>query len=111
MLFTVIFCAVLFVVSLTHFGSLGRDTLLLKILIPENLNFYGVYDDILNEYTTSWKLRRVQTTDFGTVFELLFIIRFKKGIDRKEFVDKIRCRNGNLNVTLNLMPDEEKVRK
>ncbi len=110
-LFTVIFCAVLLAVSLTHFGSLGRDTLLLKILIPENLNFDGVYDDILNEYTTSWKLRRVQTTDFGTVFELLFIIRFKKGIDRKEFVDKIRCRNGNLNVTLNLMPDEEKVRK
>ena len=110
-LFTVIFCAVLLVVSFTGFGGLGRDTLLLKILIPESLNFDGVYDELLNEYTVNWKLRRVQTTDFGTVFELLYVIRLKKGVDRKEFMDKIRCKNGNLNVTLNLMPDEEKVRK
>ena len=110
-LFTVIFCAVLLVVSLTGFGGLGRDAFLLKILIPESLNFDGVYDELLNEYAVSWKLRRVQTTDFGTVFELLYIVRLKKGVDRKEFVDKIRCKNGNLNVTLNLMPDDEKVRK
>lgn len=105
--FTVIFCVVLFVISITGFGGLGRDTMLLKILIPESLNFDGIYDDILNEYADSWKLRRVQTTDFGTVFELIYIVKLKKGADRKAFMDKIRCKNGNLNVTLNLMPEEE----
>ena len=110
-LFTVLFCVVLLVVSLTGFGGLGRDTMLLKILIPESLNFDGVYDELLNEYASSWKLRRVQTTDFGTVFELLYVVKLKKGVDRKEFMDKIRCKNGNLNVTLNLMPEAEKVRK
>ncbi len=105
--FTVLFCVILFVISITGFGGLGRDTMLLKILIPESLNFDGVYDEILNEYTDSWKLRRIQTTDFGTVFELIYIVKLKKGKDRKEFLDKIRCKNGNLNVTLNLMPDEE----
>ena len=105
--FTVIFCAAFLIISVTGFGGLGRDTMLLKILIPENLNFDGVYDEILNEYADSWKLRRVQTTDFGTVFELIYIVRLKKVKDRKEFMDKIRCKNGNLNVTLNLMPEEE----
>lgn len=109
--FTVIFCAILFVISITGFGGLGRDTILLKILVPESLNFDGIYDDILNEYADSWKLRRVQTTDFGTVFELIYIVKLKKGTDRKQFMDKIRCKNGNLNVTLNLMPDEEIARK
>ena len=110
-LFTVIFCVVLLAVSLTGFGGLGRDTFLLKILIPENLNFDGVYDELLNEYADSWKLRRVQTAEFGTVFELLYVVKLKKGTDRKEFMDKIRCKNGNLNVTLNLMPDEERVKR
>ena len=109
--FTVIFCAILFVISITGFGGLGRDTMLLKILVPESLNFDGIYDDILNEYADSWKLRRVQTTDFGTVFELIYIVKLKKGTDRKQFMDKIRCKNGNLNVTLNLMPEEEIARK
>lgn len=105
--FTVIFCAIFFIISMTGFGGLGRDMMLLKILIPEDLNFDGIYDGILNEYTDSWKLRRVQTTDFGTVFELTYIIRLKKGADRKQFMDKIRCKNGNLKVTLNLIPEEE----
>ena len=109
--FTVIFCAILFVISITGFGGLGRDTMLLKILVPESLNFDGIYDDILNEYADSWKLRRVQTTDFGTVFELIYVVKLKKGTDRKQFMDKIRCKNGNLNVTLNLMPEEEIARK
>ncbi|MBQ7700518.1 MAG: DUF4956 domain-containing protein [Clostridia bacterium] len=109
--FTVLFCIILFIISITGFGGLGRDTMLLKILIPENLNFDGVYTDILNEYTDSWKLRRIQTTDFGTVFELIYVVKLKKGVDRKVFMDKIRCKNGNLNVTLNLLPDEESTRK
>lgn len=110
-LFTILFCVVLLVVSLTGFGGSGRDTLLLKIMIPESLNFDGVYDELLKQYTVSYKLRHVQSTDFGTVFELMYIIKLKKGVDRKEFMDKIRAKNGNLNVTLNLMPDDEKVRK
>ena len=109
--FTVLFCIILFVLSITGFGGLGRDTMILKILIPESLNFDGVYDEILQQYTDSYKLRRVQTTDFGTVYELIYIVKLKKGTDRKEFMDKIRCKNGNLNVTLNLMPDEEIAKK
>lgn len=109
--FTVLFCIILFVLSITGFGGLGRDTMILKILIPESLNFDGVYDEILQQYTDSYKLRRVQTTDFGTVYELIYIVKLKKGTDRKEFMDKIRCKNGNLNVTLNLMPDEELAKK
>lgn len=110
-LFTVLFCVILFILTITGFGGLGRDTMLLKILIPESLNFDGIYNDVLNEYTDSWKLRRIQTTDFGTVFELVYVVKLKKGKDRKEFMDKIRCKNGNLSVTLNLLPDEESPRK
>ncbi|MBU1141026.1 MAG: DUF4956 domain-containing protein [Firmicutes bacterium] len=72
----------------------------LKIVIPENLNYANAFDDIFKEHLMSHQLQRVKTTDFGTMFELTYIIKMKGSIDQKKFLDALRVRNGNLSITL-----------
>ena len=72
----------------------------LRIIIPENLNYAHVFDDVFERYVTSFQLSRVKTTDFGTMFELTYLIKIKTSIDQKAFIDELRVRNGNLSITL-----------
>jgi hypothetical protein len=72
----------------------------LRIIIPENLNYSDVFNDIFKSYVASYQLQRVKTTDFGTMFELTYIIKMKSNIDQKAFIDELRVRNGNLSITL-----------
>lgn len=77
----------------------------LKITIPEDMEHTGVFDDVLEQYTTSCKLLRVRTVRMGTMYELVYEIRLKKGVSEKEMLDKLRCRNGNLNICCGMLPD------
>lgn len=86
------------VLSLTSFGDSSNGMQILKITIPENLDYEGVFDDIFNAYTTKCELVTVKTTNMGSLFELKYYIRFKKDVSRKAFLDAIRCRNGNLSI-------------
>lgn len=104
-LFTLIMLAVILVISATGFGIPKSRDMRLRILIPENLNFEGAFDDILDEYASFYRLSKVRTSDFGTLFELVFVIKLKPDADKKAFLDKIRARNGNLNITLTLGAD------
>ncbi|MCF7931771.1 MAG: DUF4956 domain-containing protein [Acholeplasmataceae bacterium] len=72
----------------------------LRVIIPENLNYANVFDDIFKDFMDSWRLQRVKTTDFGTLFELTYVVRLKKDIDQKMLIDLLRERNGNLTITL-----------
>ena len=58
--------------------------------------------NILNEYTISWNMKKVKSTDFGTMFELTYLISLKDTDHQKEFLDKLRERNGNLSISLSL---------
>lgn len=77
-------------------STLGKKQL--KVVIPENLDYEGLIDDLLDEYTTRWELTRVKTTNMGSLFELSYDITMKKGVSEKKFIDAIRCRNGNLTI-------------
>jgi len=72
----------------------------LKIIIPESLNYANAFDDIFKEHLMSHQLQKVKTTDFGTMFELTFLIKMRPNIDQKKFLDQLRVRNGNLSITL-----------
>jgi len=72
----------------------------LKIIIPENLNYANVFDDVFSKYVESSHLSKVKTTDFGTMFELTYLIKLKANIDQKQMIDELRVRNGNLSITL-----------
>lgn len=99
-LFSIIFCIVLLLLNVIHFGQAKITGKLLKITIPENLNYEGVFDEILDRYTESHHLEKVKTTDLGSLFELTWQITVRAGMSEKEFIDTLRCHNGNLNISL-----------
>ncbi len=108
-LFAVILCGVMVVLTALHFGALKDDPMTLKITIPEDLNYKGLFDEILQKYTTSYHFKRVKTTDFGSLFELTYHVTVKPDVNDKEFLDALRCRNGNLNISLSLRENEAMV--
>lgn len=97
-LFTLLISAVIAVLSKTNVGGISVDSMMLKITIPEDLDYTGVFDDILDKYTSYSELTRIKTTNMGTLYELTYIIKEKRDISEKQMLDDIRCRNGNLTV-------------
>jgi hypothetical protein len=72
----------------------------LNVTIPEDLDYETIFDDIFKKYTARADLERVKTTSLGSLFELRYNVVMKKGASEREFLDQIRCRNGNLNIVL-----------
>lgn len=107
-IFAAVLCLAMVIAAFTHFAQQKTDAMQLKITIPENLNFQGLFDDILNTYADTWTLRRIKTSEFGTLFEVSYVLGLKAHTDQKKFIDELRCRNGNLNISLTLKEFEEK---
>lgn len=93
-------CGLLIVLYFTRFGIPDAKTMRLKIIVPENVNYDNLFDDILDRYCRKYYLNKVRTTDFGTMFELVYLVVVKNTTDQKQFIDELRERNGNLNITL-----------
>ena len=97
-LFFVIIALFYLLLTLVGFGAsrgVSRD---LRITIPENLDYEGVFDDLFATYTRSHSLDRVRTTNMGTLYELRYSIVLKDEKQIKQFLDEIRTRNGNLTI-------------
>ncbi len=97
--FFVVIAAVMLALTAVRFGERDADARIVKITIPENLDYDGLFDDIFSEYTVSNSLERVKTTGMGTLYELSYRIVPKSGELPKKFFDDLRCRNGNLTIT------------
>ncbi len=107
---TVLFCLLLFVLDHTRFGEKRGEERSIRIVIPENLDFTGAFDDLFAEFLKSVTLDRVKTTNMGSMFELSYTAQFRSEDRQKEFIDAVRCRNGNLTVTISRpMPDREEL--
>ncbi len=74
------------------------DTKELKIVIPENLDYENAFESIFEAYTQSYDLIMVKTIDMGSLYQLRYRLRLRKGVDVKRFLDDLRCRNGNLEI-------------
>ncbi len=105
--FTVIVLLVIFVCEKLHVGYTPAGVVRLRITIPENIDYPGAFDDILNEYTTRSRLCSVKTTEYGSLCELVYNVRLKKDCEIKQLIDALRERNGNLSVRVVLAPDKE----
>ena len=92
--------AALFTLALTAagFGESGASERELKITIPESLDYEGLFDDLLKQYTKSWSLERVKTSNMGTLYELDYRVTLRGETAPKAFLDALRERNGNLNI-------------
>jgi uncharacterized membrane protein YhiD involved in acid resistance len=98
---TIILSLALLLLSKTSFGGGETSTKELKITIPENLNYTNVFDDLFEKYTKSAVLEKVKTTNLGSMFDLHYHIELKNEFEEKEFIDELRCRNGNLTISCN----------
>ena len=92
--------------AVDNYFNLAKE---MRITIPEDIDFQHCFDDILKQYTISHKIQRVKTSDFGALFEIIYCICLKNDVDQKAFIDKLRCRNGNLSIVLNTEIIDEKV--
>ncbi|MBQ2567746.1 MAG: DUF4956 domain-containing protein [Clostridia bacterium] len=104
LLLAVIFFAIMsvtvIVLTLIGFGDKSAKMRQLRVTIPEDLDYYELFDDLMEKYTKEWELSRVKTTNMGTLYELWFDVILKDEKQAKEFMDAVRCRNGNLRVMM-----------
>ena len=104
LLYALIFLIIIGLVNLvmvySKFGVKEQNDQILKITIPENLDYEDLFDDIFIHYVKSNHLEMVRTTNMGSFFELTYQIEMKERNKSKEFLDALRCRNGNLNIIL-----------
>jgi hypothetical protein len=105
-LFTVFLSAAVLILDLTRFGARKNSAQTLKITIPEDLNYREAFTDILDDHTNSYALKRVKTTDLGSLFEVSYEVVLSEDTDEKSFLDELRCRNGNLSIVLTMAPTE-----
>lgn len=101
-LFTVVMCAVFLLYNALDFGARrnAASYKTLAITIPEDLDYTGVFDDIFAEYTAAHDLVSVKTTNMGSMFRLTYQVTLRDAAREKEMLDKIRCRNGNLEILI-----------
>jgi len=97
--FTLITSCTIFILSITSFGE-TKQKQSLKILIPEDLDYTSVFEEILEKYTKKHNITKVKTTNLGSMYEITYDVELKD-IKEKELIDELRTRNGNLNIVLN----------
>ena len=101
--------AVLFlIVTVTGLGE-RHEVRTLKIRIPEDLDYDGLFDDVFDRYTTMHQLERVRTVNMGTMYELTYSVSFRDLSKSKQMIDEIRVRNGNLNVSIGSYGEHESI--
>ena len=98
--FVVIFCAAMIIASFIRFKE--KDDLVreLRITVPEDLNYAHSFDDVFDKYTKASKLQNVKTTNMGSLYKLSYNIELRSEDDIQDFIDELRCRNGNLEISV-----------
>ena len=99
-IFVAILCVIMILAEKFKFFEKKQVHKVLKITIPENLNYQGAFDEILKKYTKKYSLTRIKTTDLGSLFELNYNVIMLHDEDEQEFINELRCRNSNLNIIL-----------
>ena len=98
LLFTVIASGVMLFLSRV---PMSRDrTMALHITVPESVHFADAFDDLFEEYTKTWTLNRAKTSNMGSLYKLDYKIEMKNPSAMQEFLDALRCRNGNREIAL-----------
>lgn len=97
---TLIVSLAIIIFSKVEIFALSKEEKILKIVVPENMDYTTMFDEIFTKYTKEYHLDNVKTTNMGSLFDLTYRVVLAKDINEKEFIDDIRIRNGNLKVML-----------
>lgn len=106
LLFTVIYAFVMILFEKTSLFDNKNKFQELKITVPEGLYKEDIFTDILEQYTNSYTLANVKTTSMGTLFQLNYQISFNQDESLQQFMNELRCRNGNLDINYNIISKE-----
>lgn len=103
-LFTVVMSLILIIYNMSGLGgrAKGSTEKTLSVTIPEDLDYSGMFDDLFEEYTSGSELISVKTSNMGSLYKLKYDLTLKDASREKEFLDKIRCRNGNLEISMQI---------
>ena len=103
-LFAVIICAVVVLLGHVGFGGSNKDGLAktLKITVPEDLEYEDMFSDVFDKYTRQCELSGIKTTNMGSMNRLTYNLTMKEKGSEKAFIDELRCRNGNLEISLSM---------
>lgn len=110
-IFTLILSAVMVIYEKSSFGENKEMThgKVLRITIPEDLEYANLFDEVFDKFTEKNELVRVKTTNMGSMFRLTYTCKMKDSRREKEMIDELRCRNGNLEITMANMEVEKDV--
>jgi len=103
-LMAAILCLVVILLETFKFGRSSATSKTLKITIPEDLDYEDAFEGVLKRYTLHYHLSMVKTTNLGSLYQLIYNVTIKENIKEKDLIDELRCRNGNLNISLIMSP-------
>ena len=106
-IFFILIAAFALILTAIDFGAPSKHEKSLKITIPESFDYTGLFDEVFEKFGVKVTLRKIRTTNMGTLFELTYDAVFPDGNIPKEFIDEIRTRNGNLNIVVSDFTDKE----
>lgn len=108
--FAVLMCLVILLLTVLNFGGHKNTQLrkVLRITVPEDLDYTGVFDDLLSKYTSQAELIAVKTTNLGSLNRLTYALVLKKAGTEKALIDELRCRNGNLEISISVQTQDER---
>lgn len=103
-LFTIVLCVMMYVLKVIKFGMRKDSQKTLKVTIPENLGYEEAFDEVFRQHSVAYELKKVKTTELGSLYELVYAVNLGPATNQKAFLDAIRTRNGNLDITLTMNP-------
>ena len=106
---TIIYIIAVIIFTYAHLLEPDRHERILKIVIPEDLDYEEVFADVFHKYTSRAHLVRMKTINMGSLYKLTYDVRVKRGVKEKEFLDEIRVKNCNLKVLLSEPCCEEEI--
>ena len=99
-LFTVLLSILNLILNIAKFGNVDERHRMLKIMVPENIDYEGKFEDIFDKYLSDYTYEEVKTSNMGSLYKITLSVVLKTGISTKALLDEIRTRNVNLDVSL-----------
>lgn len=84
----------------SRFGEKSSGSRVLRITIPESLDYTSIFDELFCQYLKKWELEQVKTSNMGSLYKLDYKVVLKDQKEEKKLIDDLRCRNGNLEIFL-----------
>ena len=99
-IFTLVISGLMLILNLTGIGQGNKQERVLKITVPENLDFEGRFDNIFDKYLDKYTIDEVKTSNMGSLYKISYHVVTKANISVKAMMDELRAGNGNLEISL-----------